>query len=313
MSLIENKNEFVWTEKYRPSGIKDVIIPDRLRKECEAYVKDGQIPHLLFTGGAGIGKTTVAYALANMIDADLLYVNASNENGVDTIRTKVSQFASTASMEGNLKVVLLDEADGLTEAGQKALRGFIEEFSQNTRFIFTANYKNKIIDAIQSRCTDVDFSTTADEKQELTMKAWKRCMEILKEENVEFDKKTVATIVARYYPDMRRVMNAIQKAAAHGAVNDSSLAASVPTDVLFEAMKAKKFGDVRKWVAQNADDYQAVFRDVYDRLLELFSGPCIPQIVILLDMYQERVTRTADCEITLMACVTEIMATAEWK
>jgi DNA polymerase III delta prime subunit len=203
--------------------------------------------------------------------------------------------------------------DGITESGQKALRGFLEEFSQNTRFIFTANFKNKIIDPIQSRCIDINFSTTSEEKQELTMKAWKRCMEILKEENIEFDKKAVATIVARFFPDMRRVLNALQKAGARGNITSESLDAAIPTNALYEAMKNKKFGEVRKWVAQNSGDYQAVFRDIYDRLLDLFVGQSIPQIVLLLDTYQDRVTRTADAEITLMACMTEIMATAEWK
>lgn len=314
MSLtVEDRDAFLWVEKYRPSNIDEIIMPARLRDECMSYVKDGQIPHMILAGSAGIGKTTVAKAIAKAIDADLLYINASNESGVDTIRTKIVQFASTASMEGNLKVVLLDESDQLTHNAQGIMRAVMEEFHQNTRFILTCNFKNKIMDAIQSRCISVDFSTKAEEKEELTMKAWRRCMEILKNEDIEFDKRAVATIVQRFFPDMRRVLNAIQKAAAGGKVDIGSLTESIPTDALFSLMKDKKFGDVRKWVAQNPGDYQAVFRDIYDRLLELFSGASIPQVVILLDQYQDRITRVADPEITIMACLTEIMATAEWK
>lgn len=310
---IEDKNAFLWVEKFRPSTIDEIIMPSRLRDECMSYIKDGQIPHMILAGSAGIGKTTVAKALAAAIDADLLYINASNESGVDTIRTKIVQFASTASMEGNLKVVLLDESDQLTHNAQGIMRAVMEEFHQNTRFILTCNFKNKIMDAIQSRCIAIDFSTKPEEKQELTMKAWKRCMEILELESIDYDKKTVANIVARFFPDMRRVLNALQKAGASGKIDATSLSESIPTDALYDLMKGKKFGDVRKWVAQNAGDYQAVFRDIYDRLLDLFAGSSIPQVVILLDMYQDRMTRVADPEITMMACLTEIMATSEWK
>lgn len=314
MSLtVEDRDAFLWVEKFRPSNIDEIIMPTRLRDECMSYVRDGQIPHMILAGSAGIGKTTVAKALAKAIDADLLYINASNESGVDTIRTKIVQFASTASMEGNLKVVLLDESDQLTHNAQGIMRAVMEEFHQNTRFILTCNFKNKIMDAIQSRCIAVDFSTKPEEKEELTMKAWRRCMEILTLENVEFDKRTVATIVARFFPDMRRVLNALQKAAASGKIDAGTLTESIPTDALFSLMKEKKFGDVRKWVAQNAGDYQGVFRDIYDRLIELFAGSSIPQVVLLLDQYQDRMTRVADPEITMMACLTEIMATVEWK
>ncbi|HET8689443.1 MAG TPA: AAA family ATPase, partial [Methanosarcina sp.] len=220
MTIVTNPNEFLFSQKYRPSSIDEVIMPKRLKDECMSYVKDGQIPHLLFTGKPGIGKTTVAYALANQIGADLLYINASNETGVDTIRTKVIQFASTASFESNLKVVLLDEADRMTPAAQDILRPVMEEFSKNTRFILTGNYKQRISDAIHSRCIPIDFTCKKEEKEELVMKAWKRSMEILKNENIEFDKKTVATIVTRFFPDMRRVMNALQKAGSLGKIDD---------------------------------------------------------------------------------------------
>lgn len=313
MSLIEKADAYLWPEKYRPSDIKDIIMPSRLREECESYVKDGQIPHMLLSGSAGIGKTTVARALIKMIDADELYINASNESGVDTIRTKIIQFASTASFEGNLKVVLLDEADQLSHQAQGILRAVMEEFHQNTRFILTCNFKNKIMDAIHSRCVMIDFTTTREEKVQMMSRALKRCIEILKIENIDAEKAAVASIVGRYYPDMRRVMNAIQKASSGGVLNAMSISQSIPTDVLFDAMRSKKFGEVRKWVAQNSDDYQAVIREVYDRLLDLFSGPSIPQVVVILDLYQDRMTRTADIEITMMACLTEIMAVVEWK
>lgn len=313
MSLVEQANAFLWVEKYRPSDISDVILPERIRTECLSYVKDGQIPHMILGGSAGIGKTTVAKALVKMIEADLLYINASNESGVDTIRTKIVQFASTASFEGNLKVVLLDECDQLSHQAQGILRAIMEEFHQNTRFILTCNFKNKLMDAIQSRCISVDFSTTKEEKVDLCVAAYKRCCEILKNENVDYDKKTVASIVQRYFPDMRRVLNALQKASASGKIDATSVSESLPTDSLYEMMRNKKFGEVRKWVAQNADDYQSVFRDIYDRLGDLFQGPSIPNVVLIVDQYQDRITRTADAEITLMACLIEIMSSVEWK
>jgi len=313
MSLNEKAESYLWVEKYRPANIADIIMPARLREECEGYVNDKQIPHMLLAGSAGIGKTTVARALINMIDADMLYINASNESGVDTIRTKIVQFASTASFEGNLKVVLLDEADQLSHQAQGILRAVMEEFHQNTRFILTCNFKNKLMDAIHSRCVTVDFSTSSTEKDQLKAKAFKRCLEILKAENIEADKPAVASIVNRYFPDMRRVLGAMQKASLGGSLTAMSISESIPTDALFDAMRNKKFTDVRKWVAQNSDDYQAVIREIYDRLLELFAGPSIPQVVVTLDLYQDRMTRTADIEITMMACLTEIMATVEWK
>lgn len=313
MSLVENPDSFLWTERFRPSTIDQIILPERIRKELHSYAKDGQSMNLLLAGSPGIGKSTISKALANELGADLMFINASVENGIDTIRNKVIQFASTASFEGNLKIVVFDDAYKLSPEGQNSLNGAIEAFHQNTRFIFTTNFKNKIIDAIQSRCNSIDFSMKPEEKQELTMKAWKRSMEILTQEGVEFDKKTVATIVSRYFPDMRRVLNALQKASACGKVDATTLSESIPTDALYAFMKDKKFGDVRKWVAQNSGDYQEVFRDIYDQLLTLFVGQSIPQVVILLDMYQDRLTRVADPEITMMACLTEIMATVEWK
>lgn len=313
MTVSVNPNEFLWCEKYRPAKIKDVLMPTRIREEISSYIKDGQIPHLIMTGTPGLGKTTVAYAIANEIGADLLFINASMENGVDTIRNKVIQFASTASFEGNLKIIFMDEADKMTKASQDMLRPITEEFSQNTRFIFTGNYKNQFSDALQSRCTPIDLSIRKEEKEEMTMKAWKRCMEILTNENITFDKKTVASIVTRYYPDMRRVMNALQKASTSGRIDEITLSESIPTDKLYESMRNKKFGEVRKWVAENSGDYQDVFRDIYEQLLTLFAGPSIPQVVMLLDQYQDRMTRVADQEITMMACLTEIMASVEWK
>lgn len=313
MSLNEKAESYLWVEKYRPSDIADIIMPARLREECESYVNDKQIPHMLLAGSAGIGKTTVARALIKMIDADMLYINASNESGVDTIRTKIVQFASTASFEGNLKVVLLDEADQLSHQAQGILRAVMEEFHQNTRFILTCNFKNKLMDAIHSRCVTIDFSTNSTEKDQLKAKAFKRCLDILKTEKIEADKPAVASIVNRYFPDMRRVLGTLQKASLGGSLTAMSISESIPTDALFDAMRNKKFTDVRKWVAQNSDDYQAVIREIYDRLLELFSGPSIPQVVVTLDLYQDRMTRTADVEITMMACLTEIMATVEWK
>ncbi|HET8689733.1 MAG TPA: AAA family ATPase [Methanosarcina sp.] len=311
--VVEDPNSFLWTEKFRPSTIDQIILPERIKKELYSYAKDGQSMNLLLAGSPGIGKSTISKALAKELGADLMFINASVENGIDTIRNKVIQFASTASFEGNLKIVVFDDAYKLSPEGQNSLNGAIEAFHQNTRFIFTTNFKNKIIDAIQSRCNSIDFSMKPEEKQELTMKAWKRSMEILTQEGVEFDKKTVATIVSRYFPDMRRVLNALQKASACGKVDSTTLSESIPTDALYAFMKEKKFGDVRKWVAQNSGDYQEVFRDIYDQLLTLFVGQSIPQVVILLDMYQDRLTRVADPEITMMACLTEIMATVEWK
>lgn len=312
MATIE-KDTFLWVEKYRPKNLEEVIASEEVKKKFRTWKAEGQIPHLLLGGAAGIGKTTLARAICHEIGADVLYINASNENGVDVIRTKITQFASTMSLGGNLKVVLMDESDQLSLAAMGTLRATMEEFADNTRFILTCNFKNKLIDAIHSRCTFVDFSVSPDEKKKLIMHAWKRCIEILEIEKVEADKKVVAHVVDKYFPDMRRVLNALQQAAATGKIDASALASALPVDSLYESMRNKKWGEMRAWVAQNSDDPQGVIRAFFDELTKLFDGPTIPNIVIMLDAYQERLTRVADPELTLTSLCTEIMATAQWK
>lgn len=313
MTINFDANEFIWAEKYRPKKLDDVILPERIKEKFAEYIATKQIPHMLFSGSAGIGKTTVAKAICNEIDADMLYINASKENGIDTIRVKVTQFASTVSLEGNLKVILLDEADKLSFDAQSALRATMEEFSKTTRFILTCNFKYKMIEPMLSRCTQIEFRANDDEKMQMQGFAFKRCLNILRNENIEFDKEVIAKIVARKYPDMRSVLNALQDASIGGKITSSSLSAALPMDKLYEAMKDKKFTDVQKWVAQNAENHEALFRDIYDNLMSLFEGPSIPQVVLTIDQYQDRITRVADPEITIMACMVELMGGVTWK
>lgn len=312
MSIVDS---YLWVEKYRPQKIEDCVLPTESKKQFQEFIKAGEIPHMILVGSAGVGKTTIAKCLSNELNADLLYLNASNESGVDTIRTKVTQFASTVSFEGNIKLILLDEADGLSQQAQQILRATQEEFHNSTRFILTANFKNKIIDPLHSRAAVFDFKIDNKEKPAIAAAFFKRICFILDAENIEYDKKTVAAIINKYFPDFRKTINELQRYSVSGKIDSGIL---VDTNTTFEelvsAIKEKKFGEIRKWVARNSDmDPQALFRYFYDNVTSLVEGPNIPELILLMAQYQDMSSRVVDQEINSMAFLIEVLSAAKWK
>jgi replication factor C small subunit len=311
-----NLEQAVWAEKYRPKTIDDCILTDAVRKQFKDMVQSGSVPHCLMAGAAGTGKTTLIRALINDADMELLFINASLDSGIDTVRTKVMQYASTVSLESKQKVILFDEFDGVSRAGQDALRGVIEEF-KNIRFFFTCNHKNKIIDAIISRTTTIDFNGgNGTEKPKLAAQFFKRVLSILDAENVQYDKRVVAELVNKHFPDFRRTLNELQRYSAGGSIDAGILQDKSKSAIkdLIELLKAKNFTEMRKWVAQNPDvDANVLFRDLYDNATTLLQPQSIPGIVILLADYSFKATHSVDSEILIAAALTEIMATAIWK
>lgn len=305
---------FLWVEKYRPKTVDECILPAEVKANLSEFVKSGQIPHLLFAGTAGVGKTTVAKAIASSVGADLLYINASNENGIDMIRNKIVQFASTASFEGNLKIVLLDESDGISASAQAALRGVTEEFHKTTRFIFTCNFVNKMIEPLQSRCSLINFKIPENERKVVMATLLKRVCDILKAENVTFDPKVVVSLVQKHFPDFRKVLNELQRYSASGSIDTGILVDQNTTfEELTSFIKDKKFGDARKWLARNPDlEHQSLFRYFYDNL-DLFDNGYKPNLILTLAQYQNMSSSVVDQEINSMACLVEIMGSAVWK
>ncbi len=309
--------EFLFVEKYRPHKIEDCILPDRLKSVFQDYVKNENIPNLMLTGSAGCGKTTVARAMCEEIGLNHLFINSSDERGIDTLRTKIKGYASTVSLTGGRKVIILDEADYLTPEAQAGLRGAIEEFSENCSFIFTCNFKARLIDALHSRCAVVDFSLKGDEKTKMALSMFKRLKTILTTEGIEYDSQVLGKIVERYFPDYRRTLNELQRYATSGRI-DSGVLAQVDNvrklDELIRALKEKDFGSMRKWVVNNSDvDPSRVFRDVYDGLYEYLKPDSIPAAVITLAKYQYQAAFVADQELNLVACLTEMMVECEVK
>lgn len=311
--MSDNKS-FLLVEQYRPDTIDECILPVRIKDKIKQFVSKGQIPHLMFYGTAGLGKTSLAYAICNEINADYIYINASSENSIDVVRNKISQFASTASFEGNLKVVILDEADRLSSAAMDSLKSVQEQFHQSTRFIFTSNNIHKIIDPIRSRCIEFDFNPTDSEKQELLVLAMKRVVSILKKEEIKFDIPAVAGLVKKYYPDLRKTLNEIQRYSASGQIDSGVLVAPNTTiDELVVSMRGKKLNDIRKWLARNSDfDPTSVFRYFYDNL-DMFVPQSIPNIILILAQYQSYSAVVVDQEINMAACLVEVCQAAEWK
>lgn len=308
--------DFLWVEKYRPKTIADTILPSRLKDVFQRMVESGELQNMLFSGSAGLGKTTVAKALCNELGLDYIIINGSEEGNIDTLRGKIKQFASTVSLSGGYKVVILDEADYLNpQSTQPALRGFIEQFSNNCRFILTCNFKNRIIEPLHSRCGVYEFNATKQELVELAGQMMERLKTILHSEEVVFQPKELAEMIMKYAPDWRRTLNEIQRQSVSG-----SLAATGTVfdgqryDQLFNALKGKDFKTMRKWVVDNMDvDTPAIIRGIYDRMYEKIEPQSIPQLVLILADYQYKAAFVADHELNLVACMTEIMSEIQIK
>lgn len=313
---MSNREMFIWTEKYRPSKVSDCILPVRLKRVFQEYVDKKSIPNLMLTGSAGVGKTTIAKAMCDEIGLNHMIINSSEERGIDILRTKIKNYASTVSLTGGRKVIILDEADYLTPDAQAALRGMIEQFADNCSFIFTCNFKARLIDALHSRCSVVDFTLTGGEKQDMALQFFNRVQNILRDENVQFDKKVLADLLQKYFPDYRRTLNELQRFAQFGSI-DASIQSQL-SDIrkmadLIAALKAKNFGLMRKWVVNNSDiDPAMVYRKIYDGLNEYLKPESIPQAVVIIAKYQYQAAFVADQEVNLVAALTELMVDCEY-
>jgi DNA polymerase III delta prime subunit len=302
---------FLWVEKYRPKKISECILPERLKNVFQEYVNKQEIPNLMLSGTAGVGKTSVAKAMCDEIGINHMYINASENRGIDMMRTTIRNYASTVSLVGGKKVIILDESDYLTADAQAAMRGAIEEFSSNCTFIFTCNYKAKLIDAIHSRCSVIDFSLKNDEKKEMASQFFKRLQHILAEEKIDYDRAVLAKIVEKFFPDYRRTLNELQRYSSSGSI-DAGIVAQL-SDVrkvgeLVKHLKEKNFGEMRRWVVVNSDiDPNHIYRKVYDSLSDHFTKDSIPQAIIIISKYQYQAAFVADQEINLVACLTELM------
>jgi DNA polymerase III delta prime subunit len=310
-------SDFLWVEKYRPHTVEQAILPLSLKETFRQIITTGELPNMLFTGTAGVGKTTIARALCNELDLDYILINGSEEGNIDTLRNKVKQFASTVSLHGSYKVVILDEADYLNpQSTQPALRGFIEEFANNCRFILTCNFKNRIIEPLHSRCSVYEFAIPNDQKPELAGQFFKRATEILQKENVEFVPDAVAKLITKHFPDWRRVLNEMQRYSVSGKIDAGMLVDLNDTNIksLMTALKAKDFKNMRQWVVNNIDtEPQAIFRKLYDSMNEYIVPQSIPQLVLILADYQYKNAFVADHELNVVACMTEVMANVEFK
>jgi DNA polymerase III delta prime subunit len=308
--------DFLWVEKYRPKTISDCILPTDLKEVFGKIVEKNELPNMLFSGSAGVGKTTVAKALCHELELDYILINGSEEGNIDTLRGKIKQFASTVSLQGGYKVVILDEADYLNpQSTQPALRAFIEEFSNNCRFILTCNFKNRIIEPLHSRCSVYEFGIPNDQKPQLAANFFARMTDILGKEGVPFEQKAVAALVERYFPDWRRVINECQRYSVAGRI-DAGVLVNLSEDninALMGSLKDKNFKGMRKWVVDNMDtEPQAIFRKIYDNMSKYLQPQSIPQVVLILADYQYKNAFVADHELNVVACMTEIMASAEW-
>jgi DNA polymerase III delta prime subunit len=313
-----NTNNFLYVEKYRPQTIEDTILPANIKKSFQEFVSNGEIPNLLLSGSAGVGKTTIAKAVCNELGADFIVINGSDEGRlIDTLRTKIKNFASTVSLSGGPKVVILDEADYINaDSVQPALRNFIEEFSSNCRFIFTCNYKNRIIPALHSRCTVIDFNITPDEKQRLASVFLARLMLICDDEGITYDQKVLVELILKFFPDFRRCLNEVQRYGASGVI-DSGLLATLSEEKLtplINMIAEKDWKGMRKWVGQNSDqDFNTLFRKIFNALETKLEPASIPASVLIIADYQYKSAFAMDSEINFVACLTEIMSECKFK
>jgi len=309
-------NDFLWVEKYRPTTISDTVLPPLLCETFQKIVESGELPNMLFSGTAGLGKTTVAKALCKQLGLDYILINGSEEGNIDTLRGKIKQFASSVSLQGGYKVIILDEADYLNpQSTQPALRGFIEEFSNNCRFILTCNFKNRIIEPLHSRCGVYEFNTTKKEMVELCEQMLARCVDILKNENVQHDVKDVVPVIMKHAPDWRRILNELQRNSVSGTLTSSNANGGEHSGFadLFALLKDKDFKKMRTWVVNNMDiDATAIFRGVYDHANTHVKPQSIPQLILILADYQYKHAFVADHELNVVACLTEVMANVEF-
>ena len=311
-------NEFLYVEKYRPQTIDDTILPKELKETFKEFVKNGEIPNLLLCGSAGVGKTTVAKALCNELNADFIVINGSDEGRlIDTLRTKIKNFASSVSLSGGAKVVILDEADYISaDSVQPALRNFIEEFSSNCRFIFTCNYKNRIIPPLHSRTTVIDFGITPSQKPKLAQQMLLRCKNICEIENIQADERVLAELIMKFFPDFRRCLNEIQRYGVSGVI-DSGLISTLSEEKLtplINNIKEKNWSAMRKWVGSNSDnDFNSLFRKVFNALEQKLEPQSIPAAVLIIADYQYKSAFSMDSEINFVACLTEIMGECKFK
>jgi DNA polymerase III delta prime subunit len=310
-------SDFLWVEKYRPKTIQDCVLPKSLTNTFTDIAKSGELPNMMFSGTAGVGKTTVAKALCNMLDLDYIVVNGSEEGNIDTLRGKIKQFASSVSLSGGIKVVILDEADYLNpQSTQPALRGFIEEFANNCRFILTCNFKNRIIEPLHSRCSVYEFAVPNEEKPNIAGGIFKRVTGILEAEGVTYEQKVVAELVQKYFPDFRRILNECQRYSVSGTIDSGILANLSDNNIknLVGYLKDKNFKLMRKWVVDNIDtEPHAIFRNIYDNMNDYIQPQSIPQVVLILADYQYKNAFVADHELNVVACLTELMAGAQFK
>ena len=310
-------NNFLWVEKYSPATIDDCILPAEMKRTFQQFVDDKNVPNLLLSGGPGVGKTTVAKAMLNEIGSTYMLINGSEESGIDVLRNKIKNFASTVSFDTNRKFVILDEADYLNpQSTQPALRGFIEEFHKNCGFILTCNFRNRIIEPLHSRCSTIEFRIPKEEKPKLAGVFFNRVKNILQEESVNFETKAVAAIIEKFFPDWRRVLNELQRYSASGNI-DSGILVNISDESMKELisfLKGKEFGKLRKWVVNNLDnDPGRIYRKIYDILYNSVTPNTVPNLVLIIADYQYKSAFVADHEINMLACLTEIMSQVEFK
>ena len=308
---------YLWVEKYRPRSISECILPEDLKNTFSEFVKDKHIPNLILCGSAGVGKTTVAKAMLDEIGATSMMINGSEESGIDVLRTKIKNFASTVSLEGGRKYIILDEADYLNpQSTQPALRGFMEEFHKNCGFILTCNFKNRLIDPLHSRCSVVDFVIPNSQKPSLAKSFFGRVQSILKDESIEFDPRVVAELINKHFPDWRRTLNELQRYSTSGKIDAGILVnlSEVNINELMQSLKKNEFTNVRKWIVENLDnDPVRIFRRLYDNLYDNIDHRTLPHAVLALADYQYKSAFVADQEINLLACLSEIMAQCKFK